>query len=1353
MMMNRMIPLLLGWMLACPMAAVPAEDFFTHVNNENGLSQSNVKAVVQDSYGFIWLGTKNGLNRYDGKQVVQLTVEDTRQGCGDQNISALCEDREGRLWVGTDNGVYRYDPVTEQFTFLNQKATNGKEMLGWVNHILTDREGNVWIVIPSDGIFRYSPEGVLHGYQPIPPSRKGDGPQHLCICTDGEVWACAWYSGLFRYDRRSDSFGQVTTDRRGRPLLGIEFNTLSQRGDDLILAVQDGALMKYDRRRGELKDITLQDFGHTFVRNATVYDGEIWVGTYDGLYILNEGKQTVRHIRQDIARREGLTDNIIYTTYRDREGGIWVGTMFGGACYLPNRELDFTVHRQSASSDSPRRGGLGSPTLTLRVREITEDDNGTLWIGTENAGIKRMDLKEGIIIPHRGDLRKGKDLNVTLSVHNGKGTVYCSLYKNGMETVSPDGRSTHFTNKAMKMDESIYAHMTTEDGTHYIGTDRGIYRVPCGTLDFTFLPYTEGYWIFDIMQDREGNIWAASMGRGVFRIDSTGTVRRYKHEEGNPHSLSSNSVSSIMQDSKGYIWFSTDRGGICRLDPQTETFTRFSTEEGLPDNVAYKILEDKEGCLWFGTNRGLVHLCPETGAVRVFTVQDGLCGNQFNYKSAVKGSDGRFYFGTTDGLISFDPESSRPGIPVGEVYITGLTVANREMKVNAPESPLTRSILETTAITLPYDRTNIALDIARPGCFARQTGKLQYRLDPIDDRWIETDRNRITYANLLPGEYTLHLRAAESGETSGRQLRITVRPPWWMTGWAWCGYTLLTIAAVAGWFTWYRRRKNRQLAEKQRYFEMEKEKELYENKMTFFTEVAHEIRTPLTLINGPLETIREMEVKDPKVEKNLQVISQNTKRLLNLVSQLLDFQKVGADKLTPNYEIVNVTDLLMETVTRFEPTFVHNGKSLVVERAQENVLARIDREAVTKIMSNLFNNALKYARSKATVTLEVKEGDRFVLTVFSDNDRIPDSQAEQIFEPFFQYDNKSKTRQGVGIGLTLSRSLALIHKGTLCLDLARTDGNSFVLTIPLNMDGHPQERPPIPQEEWPLAEHVEQTKGGQTAHTVLIVEDDKDILQFMRERLSESFVTECAANGREALDILRQGHIDLVVSDIMMPVMNGFELCDAIKKDIDLCHIPIIFLTAKNDIDSKVKGLKVGAEAYIEKPFSYEYLKNQIISLLNNREKEREAFSKRPFFPVKNMQMSKEDEEFMNKVIRVINENIADETFNVERMAETLCMSRSSLLRKIKPLFNMPPLDFIRLIRLKKAAELIQEGKHTVGEISYMVGFSSHSYFSKLFCRQFGIMPKDFEKQIAEERLRSREQAGGVDIEKLLKDK
>lgn len=1341
---NRITYLLISILFSITISATTTIDYsFMHVDSETGLSQSNVKSIVQDKYGFVWFGTKNGLNRYDGKQVIQLRVFDKELKCGNQNISALYEDNEGILWIGTDNGVYLYNPVEERFTFIDEKASNGKEMRGWVSCITQEENGNVWIVIPSDGIFCYS-KGTLHGYTPTPHSNKGDSPQHLCITSDGEIWTCGWYSGLFRYDRKSDSFEQITTDSKGRSLLNIEFNTISQQGGSFILAVQNGGLKRYDYQNNILEDITFVDLRHTFVRNAAVYGDEIWVGTYDGLYIVNTLKRSVNHVYQDDSDQSGLSDNIVYTTYRDHEGGIWIGTMFGGACYLPNRSIHFKTHKATLPHEQSNN---------LRIREIVEDEQGVLWIGTENAGINKMKLSNGIITPHYSNSRKELNKNVTLSMAHGNGTVYCSIYKNGLEIITANGKSKYFDNKIMQFGESIYAHLIMPDGSHYIGTDRGIYHADIDNLDFEFLPYSNGYWIFDLMLDNSGNIWAASMGNGIIKIDKNGTVKRYKNQPGDPHSLSSNSVSSIMQDSKGQIWFSTDRGGICRFNAEDESFTRFSIEEGLPDDVAYKILEDNDGNLWFGTNRGLVYLNPNNREIKVYTQKDGLCGSQFNYKSAVKGSDGRFYFGTIDGLLSFDPKIKHNGGNYGDIYITKMSIFGNEANIESEGSPLKNSILETEEITLPYNRTNISFDIALLNYSSLQSNRYHYRLEPIDKEWVNCSNGQISYASLLPGKYTLKIRATNEGygkEFRYRHLQITVSPPWWQTPWAYIIYIIFIIGFIYICFCWYQHYKNKQLAERQKLFEIEKEKELYENKVTFFTEIAHEIRTPLTLINGPLEIIEEMKINDSKLNKNLQVIAQNTKRLLNLVSQLLDFQKVGANKLKLNYETVNVSDLLTETVTRFEPTFTHNGKELIVEKNENNIVAKIDREAITKIMSNLFNNALKYSLHKASVML-VKSDNNFVLTVFSDNERIPKEKAEEIFEPFCQLDNKTKTRQGVGIGLTLSRSLALIHKGSLQLDLKCTEGNAFVLTIPLNIDSTNVETTHINKQDWPLSEEQPLAEENPRGYTVLLVEDDNGLREFIQERLSESFVTYSASNGKEALEILHRDNIDIVVSDVMMPVMSGIDLCIAIKQDIDLCHIPIIFLTAKNDIESKITGLKVGAEAYIEKPFSFEFLKNQILSLLSNRKKEREAFSKRPFFPVKNMQMSKEDEEFMNKVINVINENIADENFNVERMAEMLYMSRSSLLRKIKTLFSMSPLDFIRLIRLKRAAELIQEGKYRVGEICYMVGFNSHSYFSKLFCKQFGIMPKDFEKQIEAERENVRSH-GGIKINDLLSD-
>lgn len=1312
---------------------------FVHINNENGLSQSNVKAIIQDSYGFLWFGTKNGLNRYDGKSVVQFNCNDYKLNRSNHNISSLFEENEQTLWVGTDEGIYRYNPITDTFSFFDLKTDEGEMITTWVAKFEKDKNGDIWIVIPSQGIFRYDHK-KLHVYRPEP----APVPHNICICDNGDIYGVAWYTGLFKFDPKTNKFRQITEDATGRSLLNIETNTLNQQGDYLIMAIQNGEVKKYNFRKNLLEDITLQNFKHTFVRDAAVYGDEIWVCTYDGLYVLNEKQNTVRHFTQDLLKPGSLSDNIAYSIYRDREGGTWIGTMFGGVNYLANRTIHFNKYLP----------GYQPNTLSSkRIREIAEDKNGNIWIGTEDAGINILSLKDQRITRYTQPHSK-YNTHVTLAMSSFRGKTYCSLYKDGLLVIDEKGETSFYDYSKLKIctgSYSIYALYVDDEETLWIGTDYGVYQAPKGSMDFTPVTELSGNWIFDIMQDKDGQFWFTTMGKGVWKCDMKNKrFKHYTYKEGDPKRLSSNSVSSVMQDSKGNIWLSTDRGGICRYNRANDDFTRFSIEEGMPDDVAYKILEDDHGYLWFGTNRGLVRFKPETKDIRVFTVKDGLCGNQFNYKSAIKGSDGIFYFGSIEGLNSFNPNIEEQTSVVPPLYITGLSIFNNKVTVHTPNSPIEQSIIGTDKIVLPYDQANISLDVALLSYSTSQSNEYYYKLLPIDNQWISAGtESNISYANLPPGKYVLDIRATtgeKSTDYATRSLTIVILPPWYASTWAYLAYVILFIAAFLGWFRWYRKHKNEQFQEKQKLFEIEKQKELNENKVEFFTEIAHEIRTPLTLINGPLEIIREMKIKDNKLNKNLFVIEQNTKRLLNLASQLLDFQKLGANKLTLNYEMVNVSDLLKETINRFEPTYTHLGKELVTETLEEDIYAKIDKEAITKILSNLLNNALKYGIHHISAKL-VRNGKNFVVTVTSDGEKIPVGKAEQIFEAFYQDNREKKEKQGVGIGLALARSLALLHKGTLMLDTKSSD-NAFVLTIPLNMDEEETENEFFETEDSPLNETIS-TEEKSKGKSILIVEDEESILAFMKERLSEFFIVETAANGKEALEVLHKEHVDLIISDVMMPVMNGIELCKAVKSDIDLCHTPMIFLTAKNDLDSKISGLKAGAEAYIEKPFSFNYLKAQVFSLLNNRQKEREAFSKRPFFPVQNMQMSKEDEEFMTRVIQVINENIDDESFNVERMAEALCLSRSSLLRKIKTLFNLSPIDFIRLIRLKKAAELIQDGKYRVGEICYMVGFNSHSYFSKLFCKQFGMTPKDFEKQISGMRDKTR-QSQEINIEDLI---
>ncbi len=1365
--LRYLFTLLFGFVAACA-AAVSRQDAFLIVDSRSGLSQNNVKSIAQDDFGFVWLGTKNGLCRYDGRSIRTVHVADPTTGIANQNISALEHEAGHLLWVGTDQGLFLYDLSADRFRHIETAAADGQRMTNWVSEIWHDRDGDVWVVVPDEGIFRIAcgkrggaeamATAMLHHYA-NPGQTNVSHYSCLTVTPSGEVWASGWNIGLWRYLPQADRFEQLSEDATGRSLLGIQTNTLTTLTDgSLALAVQNGHLMLYSPIRGELTENPWQDFSATIVRGAMAYGDALLVGTYDGLYRIRTSTGDVVHYSHDRNNRLSLSDDIIYTIFRDREGGFWVGTMFGGAAYLPAREQMFTV----IQSDDE-----GHTLSSDRIRQLTTDGDRNLWLCTEDRGINHIDLATGRITPDIG-LTASNDDHYTICLTYFQGRLYAGINKVGIKVVDTrTGRTHMLTNAQLGLPEGVSTYDISVDrqGLFWLATDQGVWRgrLEQGTA-LTTVKGIENLWAYQLLHDRRGDVWVALMGGGLAHLNTRNArVRRYQPEPGNPHSLSSASVSAVFEDSQGRIWLSTDRGGICRYRPESDDFERFNTEQGLPDNVAYNILEDSHHRLWFGTNRGLVQLDPATGRLHLFTTAQGLPSNQFNYKAALALPAGTFFFGTINGLVRCHPDQLssdgevQPTTVAADLLITRLSIDGQEVTPQTPHSPLKRSIMQTDRITLPFKHSNISLDIALLSYGDRLETAYEYRLEPLDAEWHPVPDGGLTLANLGSGSYTLRLRSTgltgESTPHHERTLTIVVRPPLWRGWWAILLYVLAAAALASFWAQWYRRRKERQFQERQRIFAIEKEKELNEKRIHYFTEIAHEIRTPLTLISGPLEVIERAGIDDQRVAHNLSVVRQNTNRLLNLASQLLDFQKADSGELHPQLETVNVSELLRDTMERFEPTYALRGKKLQQLHIEPAVLAQIDREAVTKILSNLLNNALKYGRSRCQVSLT---SDRSVLrlAVFSDGPAIPAERHEAIFDPFVQLRNRKPdtddTPGGVGIGLALCRSLAKMHNGTLALETVAPDGtvqpegNRFVLTLPLGEAAITDDASDAPARQTlpdaaTLPEERLLTQSQVRGATILLVEDDDGIRDFVGERLREDFIVETAANGQEALEKIRAAHIDLVVADIMMPVMDGVELCRTIKQDIELSHIPVIFLTAKNDTESKIAGLQVGAEAYIEKPFAWDFLRMQIVSLLSNRQKEREAFAKRPFFPINGMQMSREDEEFMARALAVINQNLSDESFNVEAMASALCMSRSSLLRKIKTLFDMPPLDFIRLIRLKRAADLIQEGRFRMGEISTKVGFSNHSYFSKLFCRQFGMTPKDFEKQIQEQRAKTKD--------------
>jgi ligand-binding sensor domain-containing protein/signal transduction histidine kinase/DNA-binding response OmpR family regulator len=1300
-----------------------AHYYFSHITGENGLSQSNVKTILQDSYGFMWFGTKNSLNRYDGTSIRILRCEDTARGKGNNNISALFEDGDRKLWVGTDKGVYLYDPVREEFHAMDAATADGEQMTNWVSDIQADRAGNIWIVIPDEGVFRYR-AGRLYRYDVTDRDHYAyEYPECMCVTASGEVWIGTSNAGLCEYDAAADTFRQHLADRHGHTFEGDHIFSICEYGDCIAVAAHEGQLRKYHRATQEISVVDAPEVHYSVLRDVVCFDGELWVGTQAGLFIVNEQEGKVIHLKEDLMHPYSLSDKTVYRIYRDREGGVWLGTVFGGVNYLPSQRLVFEKYLPSTS---------GCSLSSKRIRELAEDAYGHIWISTDDGGINVLDTKTGHIAPPAYAAGQKEKQN-TLAVAVIRQQVWIGTFKQGIDVIPlPSGSRREYPGTALNLEESsVYAMLEDCRGRVWLGTGRGLYVAARGEMHFERVTYCGHEWIFHLMEDREGQVWIATMGNGIYKHDPRdGSYTHYAHHAEDSASLSSNSVSDIMQDSRGRIWFSTDRGGLCLYDGENGRFTAYSVADGLPDDVVYRVLEDRQHYLWFGTNRGLVKFHPDTREIRVYTKSDGLPENQFNYKSALKAGNGKFYFGSIGGLVAFDPEQHGGTDFTPPVYITKMSIYNNEITVHSEDSPLQRSIIHTEHIVLPYNRSNLGFDFVALSYASPSATQYRYKMEGLDREWIMAGSNRnITYSKLPPGNYRFVVQATNrdaSWTDARRSLAITILPPWWRSSTAFAVYALLAVCLIACWFCWYEKRQRKRIREVQKLFEIEKEKELYSSKITFFTEIAHEVRTPLTLINGPLENLLEMNIEDRKITRNLQVIAQNTKRLLELTRQLLDFRKVGANKFLPDFVMLNVAGLLRETVDRFEPTIQQKGKTLTLHMPGDDLTAAVDREAFTKILSNLLNNALKYAAHRIEVRL-TKESTSFSIGVSSDGSRIPEELAARIFEPFFRI-NRSDGTPGAGIGLPLARSLSELHQGRLYLD-TRSEVNTFVLTLPLNQEKVIRLEDRTRHNGYIEPEETLQPVSGADRQTVLLVEDSESLSAFMAEKLQESFVVEVAGNGVEALELLKNRRVDIVISDVMMPQMGGFELCRAIKSDMELSHIPFIFLTAKNDLDSKINGLKTGAEAYVEKPFSFNYLYTQIMTLLTNRRKEREAFARRPFFPVHNMHMNKADEEFMDKIIGVIRHNLSDANFNVEYLAEILCMSRSSLLRKIKALTNLSPVDFIRLIRLKKAAELILEGKCRMGEICDRVGIHSPSYFSKLFLQQFGMTPKDFASQ------------------------
>lgn len=1311
--------------------------YFRHYTSDDGLSNNTVMSTIQDRRGFMWFATKEGLTRFDGYQFrVFRHNPSSPNSLLNSYVLVLCEDNDGWIWAGTSKGICYYLPDNDCFRTI---ADNNFKISTAVIDIVADNNENIWIATFT-GTYKYSKQSRKLNYYP---ANKYFAPHRITLTNAGDIWISALDGKIYKYEARTDDFTgfRILSEQERAASVSLE-NILDAGSYGFIVSTNIGGLRIFEPNTGEVTTLFGDDnklWNSIIIRRTKLFgNDEIWIGSESGIYIYNLKTGFVKSLRAIETDPFSLSNNAIRTIYKDREGGVWIGTFYGGVNYLPQENKPFEKYYPT---------GLPGALNARVVREIRADSYGNIWIGSEDAGLIKFEPRTGIFTSCSDGNNNGR-----ISSKNVQGLfidnddLWIATYDKGIYVLNirTDRVKNHFEARdpgSGLRTNSFITFLGTHDRMIYAGSITGLYEFNRENSSFRLVEnQTSGDFIHALFEDSKGQIWIGTYGKGLYKYDrSTGACRQILSDSIYYENLKNEYITSIYEDNDHDIWFTTEGSGFSRIDGKTEAITRFLPGKDVDFAIFCAVLQDSHGNFWITSTRGLLRYNPASGKFTTYTRDDGLLGNTFSYNSAYQDKNGKMYFGTVNGLISFYPAEIKENTYNPPVYFTGLQVNGKEFAGNPAGSSNSKSILVTGRISLKHNQSSLSIDFVSPAFTSPNLTKYKYRMEGSDPDWVMISGDRkVYYTNLSPGNYTFSVISSADGITwSDNEARLYIRisPPFWSSVPAYLLYLL--TAAFIGYImiSTYLKKKALEHQRSIEIIETNKEREILNAKINFFTNITHEVRTPLTLIKGPLDRILK---SDPGMQKdtaeNLLIIKRNTDRLLSLTNQLLDFRKTEKEMLKLNFIMTDLYELVGSTFSLFLPYSEEKHISVQLHSPVNHFELAVDREAIIKILSNLLSNAIKFAESKVDICLEPGSDQEVAVRIRVNNDGrlIPGEFAEKIFEPFYQLDTDNPGEKGTGLGLSLARSIAELHHGRLFLDTAVKHCNSFVLELPR----HQEETITATEDSTAGADlngHSEFevfASPENNCHNLLLVEDEIEMGRFIAKEISAEYNVILTHNGDEALKALNQYNIILVVSDVIMPVMNGYELCRQIKSNIEFSHIPVILLTASVHVNAKIEGLDSGADAYIEKPFTTELLMAQILNLIRNRSLERQNFINSPLAHFKSVAMNKTDEEFLKKLNSVLVDNISENDLSVEKVSEIMGISVSTLYRKVKALTDLNSVEYIRLTRLKKAAELLSDGNFRISEISYLVGFSSPSYFATSFQKQFGISPSQFARKL-----------------------
>lgn len=1316
----KILLLLLLSIFTSPVLAI----YFKKYQVEDGLSHNTVWCVFQDSYGFVWLGTNDGLNCFDGRKfTIYRNDIQNAFSLGNNSVQTLFEDENKNIWIGTSSGIFIYDRNNDRFEHFSKKTQYDVSISGEVKRIIKTKNGKLWIATLGQGFFIYDPkDDSLKQY-----SQYTAFVWDIAVDESNRVYLSSLQEGLICYDQDGKYIESFEAFLNNKDITNPKINCIKVIDNNVWFSIGTNNLSCLDRNT---KQITYYNNKNQIgtIRSISPFSNlELLVGSDNGLYTFNILSHEFIRIDNPLDARS-LSDQSIHDITKDVEGGFWISTYLGGVNYLAPQTKIFEYY--SPTSDPQVSTGKV-------ISQFCEDKDRNIWVGSQD-GLKLLNNKtqqlKAYILPIKNQKLDIRSLLID------EDNLWIGTYSEGLKVLNLKTnklKEYHHERESAKTicSNDILSLYKDNNGDIYVGTSWGLCRYNRAEDNFETLNFVGTMTsVFDLMQDRRGYLWIATNNSGVFRYNvKNNQWKHYVHEDKKTNSINSNSVITLFEESDGRIWFGTNGGGLCYFNEGNESFTDFDpTNNILPNKVIYSIEEDKLGNFWISSNAGLLRINPADKAnKKLFTQEDGLQSNQFNFKASLKSDIGKLYFGGINGFNAFFPNDFKENSYIPPVYIVGVRLYNTNEEEGRKLLNLTEPVYLAKKIELSYANNSIVFEFDALSYEDPARNRYQYRLEGFDKDWVNCENSNLaSYTNLPPGEYIFQVKGTNNDNKwnkEGASIQIVILPPWWRSTVAYVVYILCFIVAfyfVLRYFNLKSREKfQRQLEE----FQIEKEKEVYQSKISFFINLVHEIRTPLSLISLPLEKLSEQHKNDAKDWKYLKIINKNVNYLLDVVNQLLDFQKIDSHNMQLRLKSESIETLLQDVYDQFLQSAESAHIRLILSLPPDEVKISIDKEKVVKIIVNLLGNAIKFAKTKIELRLQYFDH-HIEIVVMDDGPGISDSEKSKVFEVFYQIGQKDNTNTGTGIGLAFSRLLAENHKGQLYLEDNEWGGSSFILSIPITHD-NAIEKNEVKSDILDLISQNEYTKDELSIYSnykVLLVEDNTELLNLMEDSLNPYFTILKVENGRKALDVLSEQAIDIIVSDVMMPEIDGYALCKLVKTDVNYSHIPVILLTAKATLDAKLEGLEQGADVYLEKPFSIRHLRKQIENLIKLRLSFQKTIATYPVPATVDLSMPKKDKEFLDKLHAEIENHIAELDFSIDNIAETMFMSRSSFYRKIKGITGMSPNDYLKVLRLNKAAELILQGDLPISEICEQVAFSSSSYFAKCFKAQFGVLPKDY---------------------------